>query len=527
MTQQIIGTGSAPNDGTGDPARTAFTKVNSNFTDLYAGNANFVQSGAGAVTRTQTAKLKESVSVKDFGAVGDGVTDDTAAVQAFLNACQDKRGYMPPGIYKITSALTLQPQYSYNIEGATYDNSGVTGTVIYNAGTGNAIYITNEPFTTNYDSQIRFANLTVKGNASSLNGFYVQHCMIFLENVWSINNGTNGMYLERGYSSSFRQAVFANNGQNGLQINRAANAIHFDHCIFNGNGTAGGGYAGCNISGAVADYNYGMAFSACDFTGNGNSSASGYGCIVQYARGANFVGCYFENNKTYNMYGDSTTNNLNVIGCYFQDSNTSLVGIDGLAYLNNTHQYVINATGVTITGGMPSSRLRTYVYGNTYMGGATSSITAGASENIETFYSSAPSGGTWLRGDIVWNNTAGSGGATVGWVCTVPGTPGTWLPLNQIPYTYANVGDADITLTPYSSFTTNLYQSPITANRNVTLSTTGATSGIRFRVVRTAGATGAFSVNVGSGPLKALSSGQWCDVEYTGSTWMLVAFGSL
>ena len=36
MTQQTINIGSAPNDGTGDPARTAFSKTNSNFTELYS-----------------------------------------------------------------------------------------------------------------------------------------------------------------------------------------------------------------------------------------------------------------------------------------------------------------------------------------------------------------------------------------------------------------------------------------------------------------------------------------------------------
>jgi polygalacturonase len=45
----------------------------------------FLQAGTGAVATTVQAKLRETVSVKDFGAVGDGSTDDTAAIRAAMN----------------------------------------------------------------------------------------------------------------------------------------------------------------------------------------------------------------------------------------------------------------------------------------------------------------------------------------------------------------------------------------------------------------------------------------------------------
>lgn len=59
--------------------------------------------GTGATARTVQSKLRDIVSVKDFGAVGDGVANDTAAIQAACAAANSIE--FPAGTYKITSSI--------------------------------------------------------------------------------------------------------------------------------------------------------------------------------------------------------------------------------------------------------------------------------------------------------------------------------------------------------------------------------------------------------------------------------------
>lgn len=66
---------------------------------------SFLQSGTGAVARTMQSKERDIVSVKDFGATGDGTTDDTAAIQAAHTA--HRNVHYPRGTYKITDRIEV------------------------------------------------------------------------------------------------------------------------------------------------------------------------------------------------------------------------------------------------------------------------------------------------------------------------------------------------------------------------------------------------------------------------------------
>jgi hypothetical protein len=73
-----------------------------------AATGNYDQGGAGAVTQTVTAKLQQGISVKDFGAVGDGahMAADTAGLQAAVAAANitGQSVYIPAGQYLLNNA---------------------------------------------------------------------------------------------------------------------------------------------------------------------------------------------------------------------------------------------------------------------------------------------------------------------------------------------------------------------------------------------------------------------------------------
>ncbi len=92
-------------------ATTVQGAINEIVSDLAASGGSslvgFLQAGTGATARTVQAKLRETVSVKDFGAVGDGVTNDTAAIQLAVTygLANNAAVYWPTGTY-ICGALT-------------------------------------------------------------------------------------------------------------------------------------------------------------------------------------------------------------------------------------------------------------------------------------------------------------------------------------------------------------------------------------------------------------------------------------
>lgn len=94
-----------------------------------------IAEGSAAVTNTTESKLREKVSVKEFGATGDGITNDTAACQLAIDSLPNGGIlHFPPGEYLIGN-LNL------NIRGLKVRGEGKHATKIYPVNGANVFVI--------------------------------------------------------------------------------------------------------------------------------------------------------------------------------------------------------------------------------------------------------------------------------------------------------------------------------------------------------------------------------------------------
>lgn len=89
----------------------------------------------GSVATNVELKLAQTVSVKDFGAVGDGVADDTAAIQAGVNYVLSVGAvlFFPAGTYKITDTISLLNANYVKSAGMQGENGNSTRIYFYNS----------------------------------------------------------------------------------------------------------------------------------------------------------------------------------------------------------------------------------------------------------------------------------------------------------------------------------------------------------------------------------------------------------
>lgn len=154
----------------------------------------FIAAGTGATQRTAQNKMRDIVSAKDFGATGDGVTDDTAAIQLALNAISSGgEVWLPAGTY---SASVLSMAYSTRFSGA---GMGATTVKLKNAATANTTLLT-----TNYKDNIEITGIFFDGNGAN--------------QAYTADNGQNGILVRNSSNVSITACRFKEWGKDSIEL---------------------------------------------------------------------------------------------------------------------------------------------------------------------------------------------------------------------------------------------------------------------------------------------------------------------
>ena len=321
----------------------------------------FKQAGAGAVPTTVQPKLLETVSVKDFGATGDGVTDDTASIQNAINfvSNSDFRAlWFPAGTYNFTRLYCyydaiLNPDYNINRnakitlqgDGTKPEASGIAGTILNSTvTTGDCLIVSalSEDTAPYRSRDFNMRDITVQGATSGylmvLGGVISPH--LEYVRLYQSNAAGSGLRISTSFFATLEKIQIQNYGVG----TKTGDAITFSTTLFAGLLT-------------LRDVNIARFGNGFRMTSGGWQNISIYDSEIAsdvyaiYLEGGtlevlNIQGCYFEGACTSFVRADQVIglNVLNIAGSWFYSDDLTGIAIDlrRMSSINIEGSYVLN-----------------------------------------------------------------------------------------------------------------------------------------------------------------------------------------
>lgn len=272
------------------------------------------------------------INVKDYGAKGDGVTDDTAAIQSALDAASAAGGgvvFFERGTFLISGALTCHSQVGLkgvgkevsiikttsttapaltgnNLQDVTIEDLTLLGTGSNYGGTGTSrgIYFTRNASTTPIQVNYRINLNRVTVRLFPSDGVHIEQCIVStMTNVQVEDIGGHGFYFP------------------GVTGGAAATSVDFNACY--ANRTYQAGYylttmTYCSFQGCAADTNgigyliedcNGISLSGCgcETPANNSTGYPGDAFQIRGSQNVTLLACYPYSIKRYGVYVTTST----------------------------------------------------------------------------------------------------------------------------------------------------------------------------------------------------------------------------
>jgi len=391
----------------------------------------------------------EIVNARDYGAKGDGVTDDSSAIQSAFDYAKENGNmvFFPPGTYKCSNLKLKDGWFNGIIQG-----SGMEKTILKNFGTTPIITDDGQSYLRCTIKDIGFEGESGTGPGIKFNALVYEslfeniyghtggavieipdHFNVTLINVQASSHDDHAIILEGGNTTTLL-GCYAHNipaGKAGYRIYGGRVAL------ISCNGVDSGGYWGIfgrvEAEDGVVSYAFPVLINCNveDFSNTGlrfkensigkfhnvtilaPSSGTVIGLKCDYVNaGEVTVGTIFFNTK-----GASWANGYPIHshgGPPFMEISASMESDPKYYFYDHTNGNVVKVDTITVEYsylryGLRLSNVNYFALG----------------DKKHTFGTAPPSSGSWNRGDICWNTEPSAGGPP-GWMCVAGGIPGTW-----------------------------------------------------------------------------------------------------
>lgn len=277
-------------------------------------------------------------NVRDFGATGNGVTDDTAAIQSAIDQTSSSGGgitYLPSGTYAITG-VSLRP--GVDLVGATRNSS----VLLFTATSGDAVLVPESlGFNKLSTFQVRFAHPVSSGAAIHLEkAFTIEVSDIFV-NSQNGNTGYDGIFSDQS------TATFINNfNLYGLTHAAVRIAGPSGNDVYLSNGITNLFQAGTGASVLVEDFTNG----AVNIT-DADLLLGQYAMLVRNSNYMRFENTYFDSSAEGVVI--ESGNLLTFTNCWFSNRPGSGLTIGAARGVNVTGGQAVNcgSNGIHISDG--------------------------------------------------------------------------------------------------------------------------------------------------------------------------------